>query len=170
MSPYTSEEIVTRQFLLDDKPKGIINIVDATNIERNLYLTMQLMELDIPMVLALNMMDEVRASGNSLDVETLSRELGIPAVPIAASTGEGVSALARLAMKVASTRRMPARQDFCTGPVHRAIHATAHVIENHTSGSGFPARFAASKIIEMCIRDRGRSWTYSWFLMAMALP
>ena len=148
LSPYTAEEVVTRDFLVKEHPDAIINIIDATNIERNLYLTLQLIELGIPMVLALNMMDEVRASGNSIDVETLSRELGIPAVPISASKGEGVSELARTAMKVASAHRAPARQDFCSGPVHRAIHATAHVIENHTSGSGFPARFAASKIIE----------------------
>ena len=148
LSPYTAEEVVTRDFLVKQHPDAIINIIDATNIERNLYLTLQLIELGIPMVLALNMMDEVRASGSSIDVAALSKELGIPAVPISASKGEGVADLAREAMRVASTRQKPSRLDFCTGPVHRAIHATAHVIENHTSGTGFPARFAASKILE----------------------
>lgn len=148
LSPYTAEEVVTRNFLLRDKPDAIINIVDATNIERNLYLTLQLMELRVPMVLALNMMDEVRASGGSIDVLGLARDLGVDVVPIVASRGEGVHELIDRAIAVAQEKRPPARQDFCTGEVHKAIHSIAHIIEDHAQAAGVPLRFAATKLVE----------------------
>ena len=148
LSPYTAEEIVTRDYLLKEKPDGIINIVDATNIERNLYLSMQLMELGIPMVLALNMMDEVRQNGGSVNVSKLSQELGIPVVPITASKNEGVSELIDVVLRTAQQRQKPKRLDFCQGAVHRAIHSVSHMIEDHAAAIGVPARFAATKLLE----------------------
>ncbi|NLI54142.1 MAG: ferrous iron transport protein B [Clostridiales bacterium] len=147
--PYTQEEIVSRDFILNGKPDGIINIVDATNIERNLYLTLQLLELRIPMVVALNMMDEVRENGGSVDVQLMSRQLGVPVVPIAASKNEGVSELVGQAMNAVKRRVLPAVQDFCPdGAVHRCIHAVAHVIEDHARAVGVSPRFCATKLIE----------------------
>ena len=147
--PYTQEEIVTRDFIIDGKPGGIINIVDATNIERNLYLTLQLLELRIPTVIALNMMDEVRANGGSVDIAKISAMLGVPVVPISAAKGEGVSELADRIVETAKARRLPAVYDFCDeGPVHRCIHATAHVIEDHAKAAGISPRFCATKLIE----------------------
>ena len=147
--PYTDEEIVTRDFILDEKPDGIINIIDATNIERNLYLTLQLMELQTPMVLALNMMDEVRGNGGSVDVEALSQALGIPVVPISAVKNEGVQELMDTAVQTAKQRHLPQVTDFCPfGPVHRCIHAVCHMIEYHAKEMGLPVRFAATKLIE----------------------
>ncbi|MDD3347088.1 ferrous iron transport protein B [Oscillibacter sp.] len=147
--PYTPEEIVTRDFILHEKPDGIINIVDATNIERNLYLTLQLMEMRIPMVLALNMMDEVSANGGTVDVQGMSRALGIPVVPISAVKNEGVEELVRTAVATARGRTYPTVYDFCTpGPVHRCIHAVVHQIEDHAESAGIPVRFAATKLIE----------------------
>ena len=147
--PYTQEEIVSRDFILDGKPDGIINIVDATNIERNLYLTLQLLELRIPMVVALNMMDEVRANGGSIDIKLMSSLLGVPVVPISASKNEGVSELVDQALAVAKKRIVPTVQDFCPdGPVHRCIHAVAHVIEDHARNIGASKRFCATKLIE----------------------
>lgn len=151
LSPYTSEEIVTRDFVLEDKPDVIINILDATNLERNLYLTLQLMELNIPLVLALNMMDEIRASGNSIDIQALSEALGVPIVPISAAKGEGISELAIMAMRVAEDKETYLSQikfDFCSGEIHRAIHAIAHIIENHAAKKQIPVRFAATKLVE----------------------
>lgn len=148
LSPYSNEEIVSRDFLLNQKPDAIINIVDATNIERNLYLTMQLIELDIPMVLALNMMDEMRANGSSVYVNRLEAALGIPVIPISAAKGEGIEELTAHALKVAQTRQKPKRQDFCTGPMHRCIHSLAHMIEDHSQRAGVPLRFAATKLVE----------------------
>ena len=153
MSPYTAEEIVSREFILKENPKGIINIVDATNIERNLYLTLQLMELDIPMVLALNMMDEVRGNGGTIKINEMERMLGIPVVPISASKNEGVDELVKHAIHVAYYQEKPGRQDFCSpsehgGAVHRAIHGIMHLIEDHAKSAGIPVRFAAGKIIE----------------------
>ena len=150
LRPYTQEENVTRDFLLNEKPDGIINIVDATNIERNLFLTMQLLELNEPMVLALNMMDEVRAGGGSIDVEKMSKELGIPVVPISAIKGEGVSELIDRATEVAKSRILPVRADFCAAdsPCHRCIHAVMHLVEDHAKEKGLPLRFCASKLIE----------------------
>ena len=147
---YTQEEIVSRDFILNSKPDAIINIVDATNIERNLYLTLQLLELRVPMVLALNMMDEVRANHGSIDVEKLSESLGIPIVPISAAKGEGVSELIRQAHITARAREIPKVYDFCSGasPVHRCIHAVAHVIEDHAEKIGLPPRFCTVKLIE----------------------
>ncbi len=147
--PYTQEEIVSRDFILDGKPDGIINIVDATNIERNLYLTLQLLELRIPMVVALNMMDEVRENGGSIDVLLMSQQLGVPVVPIVAAKNEGVSELISQAISVAKRRQMPAVQDFCPdGAVHRCIHAVALVIEDHARSIGVSPRFCATKLIE----------------------
>jgi ferrous iron transport protein B len=147
--PYTQEEIVSRNFILDGKPDGIINIVDATNLERNLYLTLQLLELRIPMVVALNMMDEVRANGGAIDVKLMSAQLGVPVVPIAAAKNEGVSELIDQAVTVAKKRIIPQVQDFCPdGPVHRCIHSVAHVIEDHARNVGVSARFCATKLIE----------------------
>ena len=148
LSPYTSEEIVTRDFVLKEHPQGIINIVDATNIERNLYLSLQLMELGIPMVIALNMMDEVRASGNHIDVKCLSQHLGVPVVPISASKGEGISELLKQVVEMVEKQEKPQRLDFCTGPVHRAIHSIAHIVEDHAERAGYPVRFAATKLVE----------------------
>ena len=148
LSPYTSEEIVTRDFLLGKGVDAIINIVDATNIERNLYLSLQLIELGLPMVLALNMMDEVRGSGGTIKIKKLAEELGIPAVPISASKNEGIGELMEQAVRVAQERQKPRRQDFCVGAVHRAIHATAHLIEDHADQAEIPMRFAATKLVE----------------------
>ena len=147
--PYTPEEIVTRDFILNQKPDGIINIVDATNIERNLYLTLQLMEMHIPMVLALNMMDEVSANGGTIDVRGMSKALGIPVVPISAVKNQGVEELIRTAVATAKNRVYPTVYDFCSpGPVHRCIHAVVHQIEDHAEKAGLPVRFAATKLIE----------------------
>ena len=153
MSPYTSEEIVTRNFVLNEHPKGIINIVDATNIERNLYLTMQLMELDIPMVLALNMMDEVRENGGSIHVNQMEEMLGIPVVPISAAKNEGIDELISHALHVAKYQEKPTEIDYCDanddgGAVHRCLHAIMHLIEDHAAETGIPVRFAASKLAE----------------------
>ena len=150
LSPYSNEEIVTRDFILSEHPSGIINIVDASNIERNLYLTMQLMELDTPMVLALNMMDEVRANGGTIDVQKLSDDLGIPVVPITAAKGEGVSELMDRAVETAKNRVLPKVYDFCAAnsPVHRCVHAVVHLIEDHAERLGLPPRFCATKLIE----------------------
>ena len=148
LSPYTSEEVVTRDFILKEHPKAIINIVDATNIERNLYLSLQLMELGIPMVIALNMMDEVRASGNSIDVELLSAHLGVPVIPISAGKNEGISDLLDAVTETVRHPKPPARMDFCRGEVHKAIHSIAHIIEDQAKTSGYPLRFAATKLVE----------------------
>ena len=153
MSPYSSEELVTRRFILEEKPKAIINIVDATNIERNLYLTMQLIELDIPMVLALNMMDEVRENGGSIRVNQMERLLGIPVVPISALRGDGISELVEHAVHVAKYQERPGRQDYCdpldhNGAVHRCLHGIMHLVEDHARRARIPDRFAASKLAE----------------------
>ncbi|MEG1931766.1 MAG: ferrous iron transporter B, partial [Pygmaiobacter sp.] len=148
LSPYTSEEIVTRDYLLSGHIDGIINIVDATNIERNLYLSMQLIELGLPMVIALNMMDEVRSNGTSIDMKALSEEFGVRIVPIAAAKNEGVDELIEAAISAVQRRRQPKRLDFCTGAVHRAIHSIAHMIEDHALRAGVPMRFAATKLLE----------------------
>ena len=148
LSPYTSEEVVTRDFLLKERPDGIINILDATNIERNLYLTLQLIELNFPMVLALNMMDEVTSSGGSIDIKALEEKLGVAVVPISASKNQGISELISRAVKVAEQKILPKRLDFCSGEVHRAIHAVAHLIEDHAAAAGMPVRFAATKLVE----------------------
>ena len=150
LRPYTQEEIVTRDFILNQKPDGIINIVDATNIERNLYLTLQLLELRVPMVLALNMMDEVRANGGSVDVQKLSAALGIPVVPISAAKGEGVSELIDRVITVARGRVLPKVTDFCAddSAVHRCLHAVIHLISDHAERLGIPTRFCAAKLIE----------------------
>ena len=147
--PYSAEEIVTRRFLLDGHPDGIINIVDATNIQRNLYLTLQLMECRIPMVLALNMMDEVRANGGSIDVQEMEKQLGIPVVPISAAKNEGIDELIRRAVETVHSHTLPQVMDFCgPGPVHRCIHSVMHQIEDHAQSAGLPVRFAATKLIE----------------------
>ncbi len=147
--PYTNEEIVTRDFILNEKPDGIINIVDATNIERNLYLTLQLLEMHIPMVLALNMMDEVRGNGGSIDYKQMSEELGIPVIPISAAKDEGIEDLIRAITTTASKRILPKVMDFCEqGPVHRCIHAVSHQVEDHAAAIGMSPRFAATKIVE----------------------
>lgn len=148
LSPYTSEEVVTRDFVLNEHPDAIINIVDATNIERNLYLSLQLMELGIPMVIALNMMDEVRASGNTIHVRQLAEHLGIPVVPISAGKNEGISELIDSVMKLLREKAPPKKLDFCTGAVHRAIHSIAHIIEDQAKQAGYPLRFAATKMVE----------------------
>ena len=154
MSPYTSEEIVSREFFLNDRPRGIINIVDATNIERNLYLTLQLIELDIPMVLALNMMDEVRENGGTIDINLLEDTLGIPVVPVSAAKNEGIDELVEHAVHVARYRERPGRMDFCDaegqdgGAMHRCIHSIMHLIEDHAHKYKIPTRFAASKLVE----------------------
>ena len=153
MSPYTSEEIVTRQFIIGEKPTGIINIVDATNIERNLYLTMQLMELDTPMVLALNMMDEMRGNGGTVRINKMEAMLGIPVVPISAAKNEGVDELVDHALHIAKYQERPGRMDFCGeadhgGAVHRCIHGIIHLIEDHAEAAGIPVRFAATKLVE----------------------
>ena len=153
LSPYTSEEIVSRQFILEEKPTGIINIVDATNIERNLYLTMQLMELDVPMVLALNMMDEMRGNGGTVDINEMEALLGIPVVPISAAKNEGIEELASHALHVAKYQECRGRKDFCDesdhgGAVHRCLHGIMHLIEDHAIQAGIPVRFAATKLVE----------------------
>ena len=148
LSPYTAEEIVTRDFLLNEKIDCIINITDATNIERNLYLSLQLMELDIPMVIALNMMDEMRVNGNTIKINQMSQDLGVPVVPLAAVKNEGVDELIETAIHVAQARQKPAVKDFCSGAVHRAIHSVAHLVEDHADRINVPPRFAATKLIE----------------------
>ena len=152
MSPYSSEELVSRDFVLNDHPRAIINIVDATNIERNLYLTMQLLEMNIPMVIALNMMDELRGNGGTVDVNAMEAMLGVPVVPISAAKNEGVDELIRHAVHVAKYQEKPVRQDFCGeedhgGAVHRALHAVSHLIEDHAKRAELPVRFSASKVI-----------------------
>ncbi len=153
LSPYTSEEIISRQYMLEEKPRGIINIVDATNIERNLYLTMQLIELNVPMVLAVNMMDEMLGNGGSIRINAMEEMLGIPVVPITASKNEGVDELVEHAIHVAKYREKPVRKDFCDesdhgGAVHRCLHAIMHLIEDHAKRADLPLRFAANKVIE----------------------
>ncbi|HRC80899.1 MAG TPA: ferrous iron transport protein B [Sedimentibacter sp.] len=148
LSPYTLEEVVTRDFLLKEKPDLILNIVDATNIERNLYLTLQLMELSIPMVIVLNMMDEVTASGNSIDVKKLSSHLGIPVVPISASRGEGINELIDVVIRAIKDKTSPRKLDFCIGEVHKAIHSISHLIYDQAVAAGYPPRFAATKLVE----------------------
>ena len=153
MSPYSSEEIISRNFVLNEKPRGIINIVDATNIQRNLYLTMQLLEMDLPMVIALNMMDEVTGNGGTIDVNKMEELLGVPVVPISASKNQGVDELIKHAIHVAHFQEKPLRQDFCDendagGAVHRALHAVIHLIQDHAVKAGIPVRFAASKLLE----------------------
>lgn len=149
LSPYTSEEIVSRKYIINEKPTGIINIVDATNIERNLYLTMQLMELETPMVLALNMMDEVRSNGGSVLINEMEELLGIPVVPISAAKNEGVDELVNHALHVAKYQEKPARTDLCDeGAVHRCLHGIMHLIEDHAKDAGIPVRFAATKLVE----------------------
>ena len=148
LSPYTMEEVVTRDFLLKEHPDLILNIVDATNVERNLYLSLQLMELSIPMVIALNMMDEVTASGNSIDVQKLSCHLGIPIVPISASKGEGISELIDVVLKTIKEKSSPKKLDFCVGEVHKAIHSISHLIADQAEKEGYPTRFAATKLVE----------------------
>ena len=146
--PYTQEEIVTRDFLINEKPDGIINIVDATNIERNLYLTLQMLEMGIPMVLALNMMDEVRSNGGTINVPSLSQKIGIPVVPISAAKNEGVDDLIEVALQTAKNKVKPVKTDFCSGAVHRCIHAVTHLIEDHAENIGVSAKFAATKLVE----------------------
>ena len=148
LSPYSNEEIVTRDFLLSTHPDAIINIVDATNIERNLYLSMQLIELDIPMVIALNMMDEVRANGGTIKIQEFEKQIGVPVVPISASKNEGVGELIDTVLEVAEAKRQPKRQDFCSGAVHRTIHSIAHLVEDHAQRLRVPPRFAATKLVE----------------------
>ena len=148
LSPYTSEEVVTRDFLIKSKPDGIINIVDATNIERNLYLTLQVMELNIPMVIALNMMDEVRSNGHTIQIEKLSEVLGVPVIPISASKNEGIDELVDQAIQTSENKVCPANLDFCSGAVHKAIHSIAHIVEDSAQKLGMPKRFAATKVIE----------------------
>ncbi|MBQ6067148.1 MAG: ferrous iron transport protein B [Clostridia bacterium] len=153
MSPYSSEEIVSRNFVLDEKPRGVINIVDATNIERNLYLTMQLLEMNVPMVVALNMMDEVTANGGAVDINEMEAMLGVPVIPISAAKNEGVSELIDHAVHVAKYQETPLRVDFCEqshngGAVHRCLHGVRHLIEDHAVRAGIPTRFAASKLVE----------------------
>ncbi len=147
--PYTNEEIVTRDFILKSHPDGIINIIDATNIERNLYLTLQLLELKVPTVVALNMMDEVRENGGSIDIPEFSKRLGVPVIPISAAKNEGISELVDKAVEVAKAKTLPAVVDFCqSGPIHRCIHSLCHVVEDHAAKNGIPPRFAAVKLIE----------------------
>lgn len=153
MSPYSSEEIVSRNFVLENRPKAVINIVDATNIERNMYLTMQLLEMDIPMVIALNMMDEVNANGGSIDINKMEEKIGVPVVPISAAKNQGVEELVRHALHIARYQEKPGRQDFCDenefgGAVHRCIHAVCHIVEDHAREADIPVRFAATKLIE----------------------
>ena len=153
MSPYSSEEIVSRDFVIQEKPKAIINIVDATNIERNMYLTMQLLEMNIPMVVALNMMDELTGNGGSVDINRMEQMLGVPVVPISAAKNQGVSELVRHAVHVAHYQERPLRQDFCdetayNGALHRCLHAVVHLIQDHAEAAGLPVRFAASKLVE----------------------
>ena len=153
MSPYSSEELVSRDFVLNEKPKAIINIVDATNMERNLYLTMQLLKLETPMVIALNMMDELRGNGGTVDINRMENMLGVPVVPISAAKNEGVDELVRHAIHIAKYQEKPIPQDFCSpedheGSMHRALHAVSHLIEDHAERSGIPVEFATAKLIE----------------------
>ncbi|MGE5495889.1 MAG: ferrous iron transport protein B [Burkholderiales bacterium] len=148
LSPYTPEEVVSRDFIVGEHPDAIINIVDATNLERNLYLTLQLLELRVPMVIALNMMDEIRANEGFIDVEKMEAELGVPVVPISASRNEGIGELIRTAIETAASKKRPERLDFCTGEVHKAIHSVSHLVEQKAQAQGFSARFAATKLIE----------------------
>lgn len=148
LSPYSNEEIVTRDYLTRERPDGIINIVDASNIERNLYLSLQLISLNIPTVIALNMMDEVRANGGTIRIEQMAEELGVPVVPISASKNEGVDELIKIAIRLVEEKKRPMRLDFCAGPVHRTIHAITHLVEDHADRIGVSARFAATKIAE----------------------
>ncbi len=148
LSPYTPEEIVSRDFIIQQNPDAILNIVDATNLQRNLYLTLQLIELQKPMVIALNMMDEVRANGIAIDIKKLSEDIGVPVVPISASKNQGVEELIEELKRVIKHRELPKRTDFCGGEVHKALHAAKHLIEDHAAAAGYPARFAASKLIE----------------------
>ena len=153
MSPYSSEEIVSRNFVINEKPKAIIDIVDATNIERNLYLTMQLLEMNVPMVVALNMMDEVTSNGGSIDINEMEAALGVPVVPISAAKNQGIKELIEHAVHVARYQEKPMRQDFCDesdngGAVHRCLHSICHLIEDHAASAGLPLRFAASKVVE----------------------
>jgi len=148
LSPYTPEEVVSRDFIVSEHPDAIINIVDATNLERNLYLTLQLLELRVPMVIALNMMDEIRANEGFIDVEKMENELGVPVVPISASRNEGIGELIRIAIETAASKKRPQRLDFCTGEVHKAIHSVSHLVEQKALAKGFSARFAATKLIE----------------------
>ena len=147
--PYSTEEIVTRDFVLNEKPDGIINIVDATNIERNLYLTLQLLELQIPMIIALNMMDEVRNNGGSVDIDKISELLGVPVIPVSAAKNEGISDVADMITQTAKNRILPKILDFCPdGAVHRCIHAVSYIIEDHAKNIGVSPRFCATKLIE----------------------
>lgn len=148
LSPYSNEEIVTRDFLLESRPSAIINIVDATNIERNLYLSLQLIELNIPMVIALNMMDEVRANGGTVKIDAFRQQIGVPVVPISASKNEGIDELIDVVIETARNKRLPKRQDFCSGAVHRTIHSIAHMVEDHAQRIHVPPRFAATKLVE----------------------
>ena len=149
LRPYTSEEKVARDFIINERPDGIINIVDATNIERNLYLTLQLLEMQIPTVVALNMMDEVRDNGGSIDIEKMSKSLGVPVVPISAAKNEGITELIKEVKEVAKKAIKPERIDFCEhGPVHRCIHAVSHLVEDHAQAVGIPPRFAATKLVD----------------------
>ena len=153
MSPYSSEELISRNFVLEEKPKAVINIVDATNIERNLYLTMQLLEMNVPVVVALNMMDELTGSGGTVDVNAMEELLGVPVVPISAAKNQGIEELTGHAVHIAQYQEKPLRQDFCDeqdhgGAVHRCIHAIAHLIADHAERSGLPLRFATTKVIE----------------------
>ena len=153
MSPYSSEELISRNYVLEEKPRAIINIIDATNIERNMYLTIQLLEMNIPMVVALNMMDEVRGNGGTIDINALESLLGVPVIPISAARGEGIEELIEHAIHVAHYQEKPLRQDFCDendhgGAVHRCLHAVAHLIEDHAARADLPVRFTSSKLIE----------------------
>ncbi|HPZ60330.1 MAG TPA: ferrous iron transport protein B, partial [Bacillota bacterium] len=148
LSPYSAEEVVARDYIINQKPDVIINIVDATNIERNLYLSLQLMELKTPMVIALNMMDEIRNSGVFIDIQQMKETLGIPVVPISASKNEGVHDLIHCAIETAQKRLLPKKIDFCTGPVHNAIHSISHLIENEAKAAGLPLRYSATKLVE----------------------
>src|SRR5659263_6775 len=148
LSPYSNEEIVTRDFITKQHPDGIINIVDASNLERNLYLSLQLISLNIPMVIALNMMDEVRANGGTIRIEQMQDELGVPVIPISASRNEGVDELIEIAVRTFENKQKPTRIDFCSGPVHRTIHAITHLVEDHADRAGVCAHFAATKIAE----------------------
>ena len=148
LSPYSTEEIVTRDYIIQQKPDAIINIIDATNIERNLYLSLQLMELHVPMIIAANMMDEVIESKTSIDIKLLSKELGVPVIPISAIKNEGIDDLLEAIQQVALQKKYPTKYDFCTGAIHRAIHGITHLIEDHAQALGVPARFAAIKLIE----------------------
>lgn len=147
LSPYTPEEVVTRDFIVGEHPDALINIVDATNLERNLYLSLQLIELRVPLVIALNMMNEVRANKGYIDIKLLESELGVAVVPIAASKNEGIDELIQAAIDNARNKKQPERLDFCSGAVHKAIHAVAHLVEEKAGKQGISARFAASKLI-----------------------